>query len=244
MILVYDTTFEGFLTLVHEVYYKKYKPHAIHKKDTTPNLLDEIIDIEYNEQKSTKVFQGMKKLFCKNEINRIMNIFLCDNEAFEMQLLGYIKIGFKDKNELKNINHREVFYIQNLHKELMRNTHKYSGFLRFAELEDGTLYAKIESKFSLVYLLGIHFSKRLNNQNYIIHDIERALAFVKFEDNKSVRNVADFDMPVFSNEEQKFEKLWQTFFKAIAIESRSNKNLQRSLVPLIYRKYMNEFLNN
>ena len=35
MILVYDGTFEGFLTLVYEVYYKKIKTYKIYK--TLPN---------------------------------------------------------------------------------------------------------------------------------------------------------------------------------------------------------------
>lgn len=242
MILVYDTTFEGFLTLVYEVYHQKYTPTAIEKKSVNANLLDEIREIEYDEQKSTQVFTGMKKHFSKEELHRIANIFLCESAAFEMPLLEYIKLGFKSSKELRNINHNEVFFIQNLHKELMRHTHKYTGFLRFSELEDGTLYAKIESKFSLVYLLGRHFAQRFNNQNYIIHDIERALAFVKFEESMSVRNVAEFETPELSKAEEKFTKLWQTFFKAVAIESRKNKNLQRNLVPLVYRKYMSEFL--
>ncbi len=58
-------------------------------------------------------------------------------------------------------------------------THKLTGFIRFEELEDKTLYAKIESKFNVVYFLGRHFLKRFNNQNFIIHDLNRKLAFVK-----------------------------------------------------------------
>ena len=38
-------------------------------------------------------------------------------------------------------------------------THKLTGFIRFEELEDKTLYAKIESKFNVVYVLGRHFQK-------------------------------------------------------------------------------------
>jgi hypothetical protein len=40
------------------------------------------------------------------------------------------------------------------------------------------VYANVESQYNLVYLLGKFFSKRLNNQNYIIHDLERGLTFL------------------------------------------------------------------
>jgi len=81
-----------------------------------------------------------------------------------------------------------------------------TGFVRFVELEDKTLYVKVDSKFNVIYFLGKYFLKRFNNQ--------------------------------------KFSKLWQTFFKSVARESRKNKNLQRQLVPFLFRTYINEFFEN
>ena len=241
MTLRYDGTFEGFLTLVYEVYHQKYKPLVIQKPSSELKLFDEAIEIEYDDAKSQKVLEAMRQKWSKQELQRVMHIFLCDSKAFELELLNYIKLGFKNAKELHNINNPSVFFINNLEKELFRHYHKYSGFLRFEELEDGTLYAKIESKFSLVYLLGRHFSKRFNNQNYIIHDISRALAFVKIGASMDVKHVSEFEEPLRSASEEKFQNLWQTFFDTIAIESRRDKKLQQQLVPLVYRKYMNEF---
>jgi probable DNA metabolism protein len=241
MTLRYDGTFEGFLTLVYEVYHQKYKPQLIEKTSLHPKLFDEAIEIEYDDSKSKKVLEAMREKWSKQELQRVMHIFLCDSKKFELELLNYIKLGFKNAKELQNINNPSVFFINNLEKELFRHYHKYSGFLRFEELEDGTLYAKIESKFSLVYLLGRHFAKRFNNQNYIIHDISRALAFVKIGGSMDVKHVSEFEEPLRSASEEKFQNLWQTFFDAIAIESRRDKKLQQQLVPLICRKYMNEF---
>lgn len=241
MIVVYDGTFEGFLSLVHEVYYKKYIPHAITKEVPHANLLDTVVTIEYDEAKASKVFRALQKAFPKEALKTIVHTFLCDTNPFELNLLEYIKLGFKNTKELHNINNPHVFAIHNLQKELWRHYHKYSGFLRFEELEEGTLYAKIDSKFSLVYLLGGHFLKRLNNQNFIIHDPKRALAFVKYGEDVQVRSVSDFELPTLSAEEERFKKLWQTFFQSVAIETRKNDKLQKQLVPLVYRTYMSEF---
>jgi len=93
-----------------------------------------------------------------------------------------------------------------------------------------------------VYFLGKHFLKRFNNQTYIIHDIQRKIAFIKNDDFIGVQEVATFEEPKTSADEQKFSKLWRTFFESVAIESRKNLKLQKQLVPLLYRTYMTEFL--
>ena len=243
MILVYDGTFEGFLSLVYEVYYKKLKPIKIYK--TLPNeiIFEEILEIETSQDNVLKVLNAIKTKFPKEILEKILNIFMCDSKEFEMALLEYIIIGFKETKQLFNINNSCVFYLNSLEKELFRNVHKMTGFIRFEELEDATLYAKVESKFNIVYFLGKHFLKRFNNQNFIIHDLNRKLAFVKIENDFSVQEVAFFDEPNYSSNEQKFQKLWKSFFSGVTIKERINSKLQQQMVPLIYRTYMSEFFD-
>ena len=243
MILVYDGTFEGFLSLVYEVYYKKLKPIKIYK--TLPNeiLFEEILEINSSKESGIKVLNAIKTKFPKEILEKILNIFMCDSKEFEMALLEYIVIGFKDSKQLYNINNSCVFYLNNLEKELFRVTHKLTGFIRFEELEDKTLYAKIESKFNIVYFLGKHFLKRFNNQNFIIHDLNRRIAFVKINETFSIQEVAFFDEPNYSSNEQKFQKLWKSFFSGVTIKERINSKLQQQMVPLIYRTYMSEFFD-
>ncbi|MGD9623136.1 MAG: TIGR03915 family putative DNA repair protein [Arcobacter sp.] len=243
MILVYDGSFEGFLSLVYEVYYKKLKPIKIYK--TLPNemIFEEILELKTSKDNAIKVLIAIKTKFPKELIQRILNIFMCDSKEFELYLLEYIIIGFKETKQLYNINNSCVFYLNSLEKELFRNVHKLTGFVRFEELEDGTLYARVESKFNVVYFLGKHFLKRFNNQNFIIHDLNRKLAFVKIQNDFSVQEVAFFDEPNYSSNEQKFQKLWKSFFSGVTIKERINPKLQTQMVPLLYRTYMSEFLD-
>lgn len=244
MTLVYDRSFEGFLSLVYEVYYKKLKPTKIVYEKPNELFLEEYIFIENNEENFNKVLNALKTKFPKKAFETILNIFLCDSKKFELDLLNFIILGFKNIKELYNINNPSIFNIQNLEKELFRNIHKMEGFLRFEELEDNTLYAKIETKFNIVYFLGKHFFKRLNNQKYIIHDINRKIAFIKNEQFLGIQNIASFEEPKLSKNEEKFSKLWSEFFKSISIESRKNEKCQKNMVPLLYRTYMNEFQKN
>ena len=242
MILIYDKTFEGFLTLVYDVYYQKLKPISIYKELPNEIVFEEIKHIQTEEEKYTKVLNALKSNFSNQIVQKILNIFMCDSRDFEMSLLEYIILGFKDKQQLSNINNSCVFYLTNLEKELFKNVHKMYAFIRFEELEDNTLYAKLECKFNVLHFLAKHFLKRFNNQNFIIHDIKRKLAFVKIGEDFSIQEVAHFENPTHSLNEQKFQKLWKSFFKGVTIEERVNLKLQQNLVPLIYRTYMSEFL--
>jgi probable DNA metabolism protein len=243
VIVVYDGSFEGYLSLVYAVYYEKITPTSILKEMPKTLILEELYEVLYVEEKSLKVLEALKEKFSKQNFELILNMFMCENSEFELALLEYITQGFKNQKELQNINNTSVFLLQNLQKELFRNIHKMTGFLRFEELEDGGLYARVESKFNLVYFLGRHFSKRFNNQVFYIHDINRALVFLHTQEFKGVKKVAEFELPTLSNDEQKFKKLWKTFFDSVAIESRENKKLQQQLTPLLYRAYMSEFYN-
>lgn len=66
MILIYDKSFEGFLTLVYEVYYRSLRPSKIADKLPNTLLLEEIIEIKTKEEKSLKVLEAIKKKFPKN----------------------------------------------------------------------------------------------------------------------------------------------------------------------------------
>ena len=104
MILVYDGSFEGFLSLVYDVYYKKLTPTKIYK--TLPNeiIFEEIKDIQTSKENSIKVLNAIKSKFPKDIVQKILNIFMCDTREFELNLLEYIIIGFKEAKQLFNIN--------------------------------------------------------------------------------------------------------------------------------------------
>jgi probable DNA metabolism protein len=241
MILLYDGSFEGFLSLVYEVYYEKLQVSSIVKKLPETLQFERFHEIFTDESKARKVLDAITKHFTKEQQHTIFHTVLCDTREYEMALLEYIRIGFKNTKELRNITNPNLFYIQNLEKELLSLVHKMYGFTRFEELEDGTLYAKIETKFNIVPFLGDHFCKRLGNIPFIIHDVKRSLAFIKNDTLREIRSIASFDTPTFSSEEENFKALWKSFFKAAAVESRHNPKLQQSWVPLLYRTYMSEF---
>ena len=237
----YDGTFEGFLSLIYYSYYQKTTPCKIVKHHKNIALFDEVIKITTNLQHAQKVLNALKKRFKKREYQKIFYIFLCDSVEFEKSLYDFIVLGFKDQKNLSNINHPSINHVESLMQEYMRSLCKMYGFVRFQELHDNTLYAKVDTKFNMLLSLGEHFLKRLDGCEFILHDIKRSLAFISNSKEK-IFQIASFESPQLSKDEQKFQDLWRVFFKQVSIKERENKKLQQNFVPLKYRKYMIEFI--
>lgn len=63
MILLYNDIFEGFLSLIYKVYYKKLIPNKIYKTLPQELIIEEIIEINTSKENSDKVLIALKEKF-------------------------------------------------------------------------------------------------------------------------------------------------------------------------------------
>ncbi len=117
-------------------------------------------------------------------------------------------------------------------------------FLRFSELQNGMLYAKIDAKHHILPFLMPHFADRLPADDFVIYD-ENTQTFGLHARFKKwyLMQGADFDERalVYSEVEEEYQKLFRQFCDSIAIEARINPKLQMSMLPLRFRPNMTEF---
>lgn len=134
--------------------------------------------------------------------------------------------------------------------DLKRNVggeiHRELEFLRFKELQNGVLLAKIHPKNDVLMYLGPHFSDRLPLENFLIYDMNRRKAlFHEREKDWYMMDALDLDGEMagrISTEEEYYQDLFRMFCRTIAIESRENRALQRQFLPLYFRDVMPEFV--
>lgn len=121
-------------------------------------------------------------------------------------------------------------------------------FIRFKELENGILFAKIGPKCNILSFIAPHFADRLPLENFVIYDDKRQL-FVVHPARKDwfmvtgehyKEEVAEH----LSKKEKEYEALFTHFCHTIAIKERKNLNLQRQMLPIRFREYMVEFSND
>lgn len=139
----------------------------------------------------------------------------------------------------------DVRLVFELRRKVWHIAHRYMGFVRFRELENGALLSEIDAEADILALIAPYFSDRLPLENWLIYDRRRHKAAVH-PAGSSFLLLEEVDEEGFarlrdSKEEAQFEALWKGFHRAIGIASRTNGKLQMSMLPKKFRSFMKEF---
>ena len=137
-----------------------------------------------------------------------------------------------------------------LARRTANEVHHELEFIRFQELKQGVLYARIGPENNVMPFVMPHFADRLAPEDFMIHDENRGLFGVHpargewylvsgVEQNEEEQQVA----LQYSDKEQQYQELFTLFHKTIAIRERRNKRLQQQMLPLRFQEYMTEFMN-
>lgn len=136
---------------------------------------------------------------------------------------------------LEHLSDPHVYRVFELSRAAASEAHHLKGFLRFSELKNGVLFARIHPKNNALPILAEHFTDRFPSENFIIYDETRRLAAVhRAGKNYMLVGTADLNTDMlhhFSENETHFCELWLTFFENIAIDARINPKLQAKNLP-------------
>lgn len=242
---LYDGTFDGLLTIVFDSYLKKTIPlQIIPEKDYVPNFLDNIIWIKTDLEKAKRVFHGIEKNISYPALYHSYYAFLCNSPNKEISIVKYLYHGFQAGSQIDTLLSIDyVFQVHAMKKKALGECHRLKGLLRFIELESGIYYASIHPDHSILEPLGHHFMRRLEGQNFLIHDKTHNLAFLyNTKEYQIVDEVTSF-FPKISHDEKKYQELWKTFFETISIKDRKNSRLQMQYMPKKYWQDLIEMQN-
>ena len=153
--------------------------------------------------------------------------------------------GGNGRRTMENLRDPYVARTFELARRTANEAHHEIEFLRFQELEQGILYAKIGPENNVLSFIMPHFADRLASENFMIHDEKRGLFGVHpaREEWYLVSGVYEFlqDSLKWSQKERGYQELFALFHKTIAIGERKNSRLQQQMLPLRFRNYMVEF---
>ena len=240
---VYDGSFEGLLSIVFNCYINKNIPLKIVKKSNLEiNFLEETEEQITNYEHSDRIFHGIIKNISYDTLYNSYYAFLSNTQNKEINIVKYLLkclvIGPKIDTML-SIDF--VFAVHSMRKKMLHEAHKFKGLLRFVQIKENLFYASIHPDNNITENLGHHFISRLPKENFIIHDKNRNIAFLY--NTKEYKIIDNFSLPSFtiSDEEKKYQELWSSFFKTIAIKERTNKRLQMQYMPKKYWQDLIEF---
>lgn len=241
---IYDGSFQGLLTCIYEYYYSAKKAQDIKtEKNYIKTLLTEEVYIKTSEEKSLKVEEAIKSKISKEALKDIFTVFLSEESGSEMLILEYVKLGFKIGQKLQHYLHNPiVLEVSKCIRRVSYEVHRLCGFVRFNSLPGEIYYASIEPDHNILTLIAPHFSARLSNLKWIIHDVKRELAVLQ-DNGQWVLTPMDssYGEGLASANSGLYEDLWKSYYKTITIEERENPKLRRQMMPQRYWKHMTEF---
>ncbi|WP_179353823.1 TIGR03915 family putative DNA repair protein [Winogradskyella vidalii] len=248
--LIYDGTFDGFLSAVFYVFEHKLKTVRIQNEFTAQQgLFSENEIIITDEVKANRVWNGIKTKLASQGCYQLYYAFLSEQIGVEDLLLGYLQYAFsKTKNMGKDYSHPSILKIAQIAKSVGREKHRMEAFVRFRLTKDTIYFASIAPDFNVLPLIDKHFKRRYADQKWVIYDLKRKYGLFYNLEKVEVMQMDfpehfDFtktDAAFFSAQEFEFQKLWQDYFKSTNIESRKNMKLHIRHVPKRYWKYLSE----
>lgn len=253
MHLLYDSTFEGFLTAIFEATRLKIEPAQIGAESRyQPDLLSEPHVVESNPESAERVWKGLERVCGRECAGMFRGAFLSELPGIEMDLWHFQRKAFADVTcqYSRNVLDEHVHQVLQTARKVSHEIHLFTGFVRFQTGVDGISYAVIEPDYNIVEQLADHFQERFPSMPWLIVDGKRKVGIhydgtqvltVHFSEGLP-QMTADHALPdqALDPAEPRYKAMWKTYWHAINIPERKNLRLQARLLPRKYWKYLPE----
>ena len=263
-VYVFDGTMDGLLTAVFDAFALKEQPEQLLAEgDALPLFCDHTYHVTSDEEKARRVWAGLEKKLSREALRLISVSWLSELRELNTPLFQYICKVFRQGDISRNFADADVLAVTNIARRVLHEQLRMKQFIRFQKAKDGTYLAVVSPDHNVLPIIIDHFQDRFNDQPWLIYDAKRHYGYyysltpgpspkgegsnmpirVTFEDEATVpfdlRN-GKMDADVLSDNDQLFQNLWRTYFKAICIKERMNPRKQLQDMPRRYWKYMTE----
>jgi len=250
-IFIYDKTFEGFLTVIFDIYERKIVPNKIVGKEHQQTyLFAEKYEIITNEQKAERVWKGLHKKISDEACKMLSVVYLSELPDVEMLLYHYIQKALENKVSIENnFGDKTVMEVMQLFRKVTKETERVRQFVRFQKTEDNIYFASFDPQYNVIALTISHFKDRFADQPWIIYDTQRKFGFyydltdvseIHFGESHIDPVTGKLHESVLASDEKLFQSLWKSYFQHISIKERTNPKLHKQLLPKRYWKYLPE----
>ena len=258
-IVLYEPSFEGWLSAVFYVYEHKLQHEPTlqlsAQDDYVPSLIAQAVSVDTNEEKAERVLVRLNKLLGRSGMRNILWGFLSEKKDIGTTLFQVIKyaIDYPRRHIMQDLGRLEVLELVQTVKSVARERHRMEAFVRFEHTTDDIYFARVAPDFNVLPLIGEHFRQRYQDQHWAIYDLNRGYG-IYYDKSLSMpsrpaelQTITDLDDTVIRNpasihskDEQRYQKFWQGYFTNVNIKERKNARLHKQYLPQRYWKYLSE----
>lgn len=249
-LVVYDGSYEGFLSAVFDVYeYRLTDVRFTAEEQYQQGIFGLVHQARTEEQKVKRVYKGMEQRLSKHALSQLYKAFLSEIRDMEVVLLDYLRYTFRSNATMEHdYSHPSVLKVQQTARMVHREKHRMEAFVRFQLTADGLYYSMIDPDFNVLPLISRHFRERYADQCWMIYDNRRKYGLyydlrqvtgVSMSFGDGAGNGADIRQ-ICDEKEMLYQKLWQQYFTSVNIAARKNMKLHIQHMPKRYWKYLPE----
>ncbi|MHC0446137.1 TIGR03915 family putative DNA repair protein [Flavobacterium sp. 3-218] len=250
--IIYDGSFEGWLTAVFEIYEYKLKDVVFAKEESSNSLLFSNIHFITNDStKANRVLNGLEQRLSTNGFKNIYFAFLSELDKIEEILFRYVEYAFSSPINIEgDLSRSEVLNVKKAAHSTGKESHRMKAFVRFKLTKDDLYYAIVEPDCDVLPLIEQHFKNRYADQRWLIYDSKRRYGIYYDLENVSTvemqfeSNSSSFLAEINDENEEFFQNLWRNYFSSVNIESRKNTKLHIKHMPKRYWKNLIEKIPN
>ena len=240
----YDSTFDGLLSVVFEIYRQHLEVGEIRpdRSDAPCNLFMQPFRIETSDDSAVRLKRAIANYAGEEILDLLDVVFRSEEEGVEMKILAYLRKLFdcKDPRYAKNPTSDEMLPLYMIARSVRREAGGMLGLVRFNKMDDGSYFAEIEPKYDILEMIVPHFRGRFANERWAIYDSCRGYGFYYNGNNVMEITVPNLEQAKASLPRDEMVRLWQDYYRSIAIKERENPKLLRRCLPERYWKHLPE----
>lgn len=251
LILTYDGTFEGFLSVVFECYSRKIVPDNICSELGYQEALFSYKEvISTDSDNADRVWRGLNKKLSKRNRDLPFTVFISNTMGIELKLFRFMKRIFETQFNIEtDYGDPDVVELKQIERKVLLEAMRMLQFVRFQKSGDNIYFSAIEPAYDILPLIIKHFKDRFADQRWVIYDLKRdyGIAYdlketqkVVFADKGFDENSGSISSNLLEEKEEHYQLLWKYYFDGINIKERKNLKLQRQHMPRRYWKFLPE----
>ncbi|WP_394773261.1 TIGR03915 family putative DNA repair protein [Flavobacterium sp.] len=248
--VIYDSTYEGWLTAVFEIYEYKLNDIVFVKNEVSDSLLFSTTHFTATDpEKAKRVLSGLQKRLSAEGLSNIYKAFMSEVKQIDETMFQFVKYVLASPINIEgDLSNDAVLGIKKAARLTGKESHRMEAFVRFKLTKDELYYAVVEPDCDVLPLIETHFKNRYADQRWLIYDTKRKYGiYYDLENVQTVQlqfntesNSSKFLAEVCDEGEELFQHLWKQYFSSVNIESRKNMRVHLQHLPKRYWKHLTE----
>ncbi len=245
-----EATLEGIFTGIYDAWASGLGHENVRvllKEEYEPELFFQYEEVVPDGEKAEKVARSIRRKISGEAFRSVCRAAMSDKPDRADAVYRFLIEGFRyGGGVLSMLQLPGTARLFELSRKTANEAHQFLEFLRFEQLDNGALFARLSPKCRVLTLIAPHFSDRFSGENWVIYDDTHGEAAIHPALKEWViAPLSEEEASAFLERhsgEDHYVDLWKVFFETIGIKERKNPACQRNLLPKWYRKNMTEFL--